>query len=344
MNKGKTTAAEEFGRVYSMLSRLSANFSVLLMTSEKIREFEDLAKKDQLMRSLVRELRQHLRSINGPEDYVSMSQAYEAYAEANFCLEMARRGVSLERTPGTASDRNKRPDFLYRHATGDIYFEVKALEIENPLFRHKEIAYAGLEAAADLDTRSRKPGIHFGETVFSGSAPSTSTSERIDLTITRIKNTIKPEQLLYGPTILVVDLGQLPVMPFGPSNLLPVFFNEGPPAESCVSGELWHIAVGASGERIFVLPEFEGASNLGGHLTMSGVLLERRELVGISFVLPSWSNSAEIFTIWNMAADQSALQNKLTVSEQDIAELLKRVSDGVNDTNNECGDEFLRRK
>src|ERR1700730_10528889 len=51
----------------------------------------------------------------------------------------------------------------------------------------------------------------------------------------------------------------------------PFFYHDGPPAESCVSGELWQIAFGLPGEQIFVLPEFDGKSNLGGHQGKQGV-------------------------------------------------------------------------
>jgi hypothetical protein len=333
----KLTAVEEYRRVYAMLSGLSLNLPIALMASAKIGKFEELAKTDPLMQSLTRELSQRLHSISGVEDYVRMSQAYEAYAEANFCFEMTKRGVRLERTPGTGGDRQKRPDFVHQHDKGSIYFEVKALEIADPLFRHKEIAQDGLEAAADLDARARTPGFHFSEVPFSGFRPSMPVSERIDLTIERINNTIKPEQLRYGPTVLVVDLGRLAGMPVGPSGLLPVFFHDGPPAESCVSGELWHIALGVPGERILVLPEFDGRSNLDGHLKVRGVLYERPELVGISFLSPRWNDASEILTVWNVKPDQSSLQNKLTLDEHEVADLLMGYSDGVNDNHNEHG-------
>ncbi|HEX2841357.1 hypothetical protein [Hyphomicrobium sp.] len=70
-----------------------------------------------------------------------MAQAYEAYAEASFWLEMADRGVKLERNPGTGVDSQQRPDFVHHHAGGDLYFEVKALEIADPMQRHKASAY-----------------------------------------------------------------------------------------------------------------------------------------------------------------------------------------------------------
>lgn len=269
------TASEEYERISQMLSGLTANLPIVAMAGvARMKAFEKIAKSDALMGEVVEELRKRLHAVGGPEDFTQMSQAYEAFAEANFVFEMLERGVKLERTSGTGTVNQKRPDFVHRHPAGNIYFEVKALDIADPLFRHKELAYRALEDAAELDERARKLGIHVSETVFSGFPPGMSPRERIDFVIERLNNTIKRDQLRYGPTILVVDLGRLPGMGFGASGLLPVFFHDAPPAESCVSGELWHIALGQIGERIFQLPEFDGQSNLSGNLTKQGVLHE----------------------------------------------------------------------
>src|SRR5258708_29378619 len=85
-----------------------------------------------------------------------MAQAYEVYAEACFWLEMADRGVRLDRTPGTGQLNQKRPDFVHAHPAGHVYFEVKALEIADPSTRHNQIAYDALDSTADLDRKSTR--------------------------------------------------------------------------------------------------------------------------------------------------------------------------------------------
>jgi hypothetical protein len=267
-----------------------------------------------------------------------MAQAYEAYCETSFVLEMITRSVPVDRTPGTGGHKEKRPDFVHHHASGDLYFELKALEIAEPLSRHKEIANKALENAADLDLRARKPGVHRGEPlVISGHKENTGVVERIDATIEKIKNNIKHDQIHYGPTVLVVDLGRLSGIPQGPSGLLPVFFHDSPPAESSVSGELWHIALGQPGEQIFQLPEFDGASNLAGHQTQTGLLREYPGLVAISFMIPRWGQSPNLFTIWNKGADLSDLKSPCTLTELELGDVLEKFSDGLNDERNELG-------
>jgi nucleotide-binding universal stress UspA family protein len=329
---------DEFIRAQQVISGLTTSMPMILMTKEVVEEFQDVAKVDPVMDSLKNDLQRALRAIKRPEDYTQMAQAYEIYAETSTYLDLSRRGVALQRTPGTGQHGQKRPDFLHKHPSGDIYVEVKALEIEDYLTRHDEIAQEALKILAELDARARKPGVHFGHPqVLSGHKFTSKAVDRIDEIARRIKNVIKPEQIKFGPTILVVDLGRLGTAPFGPSALLPVFFHDAPPAESCVSGELWQIALGMPGEQIFHLPQFDGKSNLGGHQSEAGVLREYTSLMAITFRCPRWSEPAELLTIWNGGWDQTGLANPCALEEHQIEEFLYNYSDGLNDQSNEGG-------
>lgn len=333
-----TTSIDEFVRVSQLLSGLTVSVPIMMMTREQVERINLDAASDATLAALDRELRAKLKAVTGPEDHVQMAQAYEAYSEASFYLAMKDRGVVLERTPGTGGHQAKRPDFRYPHPDGNLYFEVKALEIAEPLRRHKEIGHEALEIAAELDGRARQPGIHFGKPhEISGHLPDADSVTRIDDTIQKISNNIKAGQIEYGPTVLVVDLGRLSGVAQGPSGLLPVFFHAGPPAESCVSGELWQIALGSPGEQILSLPEFDGKSNLAGHQTQIGILRQFPTLMAITFFLPRWSDKPELLTIWNIGWDQTALENPCTLSEHQIESVLHDYSDGLNDQRNELG-------
>lgn len=332
------TTAQELLRVAQMLSGLTVTMPMVLITRERIEEIEKRATTDTTLAALNDELRKKLKAVIRPEDYTQMGQAYEAYAEASFWLAMADRGVTLKRTPGTGQMNQKRPDFLHYHKAGNIYFEVKALEIAAPLTRHKDLAYEALENAADLEERARVPGVHFGEPLeISGPLPGMTLAERLRATIDKIVNNVKPDQIHYGPTVLVVDLGRFETKPYGPSSLLPVFFHDAPPTESCVSGELWQIGLGNPGERLFGLPEFDGKSNLAGHQDRDGILIACPGLMAITFMHPRWHMGPELFTLWNPDFDRSKLINPLTLSEHDVGHLLHSYSDGFNDIRNQDG-------
>lgn len=333
-----STLLDEFVRAQQIIAGLTTSMPMMLMVRQRIEEFDIVAQVEPLMTELCKELRKKFRAIKGPEDYTQMGQAYEVYAETSAYLELRNRGILLRRTPGTGKYRQKRPDFVHQHNSGNVYFEIKALEINDCLTRHKAIAEEGLEVRAELDQRARTPGVHFGiPQSVSGHKPGATAVQRIDETAQRIKNIIKPGQIEFGPTVLVVDLGRLGGVPFGPSGLLPVFFHDTPPAESCISGELWQIALGKPGEQIFHLPEFDGKSNLSGHQSELGVLHAFPSLMAITFQCPRWSQPAELLTIWNNGWDQSTLVNKPALKEHEIQDLLGSYSNGLNEQRNELG-------
>jgi hypothetical protein len=334
---------QEFNRVRTMLSGLTTSVPIMVMDSKQVEAIEQSANLDTTLTALANELRTKLRAIKQPGDYPQMAQAYEAYSEACFALQMRSKQVLLERTPGTGQHGEKRPDFMYSHPAGKIYFELKALEIAEPLRRHKEIGLEALEVAAELDGRACKPGVHVGRALsVSGHIPGAETVSRIDDTIEKIRNNIKFEQIHYGPTVLVIDLGRLPGIPQGPSGVLPVYFHSRAPAETCVSGELWQIALGLPGEQIFTLPEFDGKSNIGGHQTQEGILRTFPGLLGMTFMLPGWCTGPKLYTIWNIGSDKSILQNPCTLGENEIGALLFQYSDGLNDERNELGWEYRK--
>ena len=157
-----STTEEEYLRVTQMISGLTISVPLMQMTIERVRRIENAATTDSTMDALNNELRRRLVAVKRPEDHTQLGQVYEAFAEASFWLAMSGRGVSLERTSGTGQQDQKRPDFVHHHPEGDIYFEVKALEISSPLTRHGELAHEALEIAADLDGRSRSPEISCG--------------------------------------------------------------------------------------------------------------------------------------------------------------------------------------
>lgn len=330
--------ADEYIRVAQMLSGLTFSIGISLMTLDRVKEIEAAAAGDAELQVLAKELKNKLAAVTSPEDHERMAQSYEAFAEINFYLRMKAKGVALSRTPGTGKDRQKRPDFVHQRGTGQLYFEVKALEIADPIFRHKELADRALNIAADLDARARKPGIHFGEPLeISGPKQGHGVVKRIEETIKKVTNNVKTGQIYYGPTILVVGLGRFAGMPQEASGLLPVFFHDAPPAVSSVSGELWQIGFGKAGEQVFELPESDGKSNLAGHQGEDGILRRFAGLVGIAFVIPQLSAEPKIFTLWNKQYDKTLLANQPALTEHDLDGVLYDFSDGINDTRNEDG-------
>lgn len=111
MTTKTTRASDEFRYVQTIISDLTTSVLIALMDLSKIEALESAAATNSVMKALCSELKRALKAIRQPEDHDAMAQAYEAYTEAVVCDEFCRRGVVLERTPGTGDYRQKRPDF-----------------------------------------------------------------------------------------------------------------------------------------------------------------------------------------------------------------------------------------
>ena len=326
----------QYERVRRMLVGLSLSVPVISMNETRLARIDEGSETHPELRTLCRELHARLEAVKFPDDHVQLAQAYESYAEACFFLRAASSGVKLVRTPGTGQHKQKRPDFMHENAAGSrLFFEIKALEIADPVIRHRELSERALENAAELDGRKKKTGFNVGNpTVVSPHREGSTATSRIAATITRIRGVVKPEQLALGPTVLIVDLGRLPPLAQGAEAVTPVFSREIHGVTCCVSGELWQIACGLPGEQVFIHPDFEGGSNLGGHQSERGVLHEFPDLAAITFVLHGWNGPLQFLTIQNTRLQREHPAG--TITESEIAELLWKYSDFLNTTSNEC--------
>ncbi|WP_420419628.1 hypothetical protein [Pacificispira sp.] len=336
--------ADEHLRVAQMMSGLTLSWPIQMMNRALLAEIESRGSAGEpLMLECARDLKRYLGAIQQPEDYSPVAQAYAVYAEALAYILLDKRKVRLERTPGTGGHGQKRPDFLHKHSKGDVYFEVKCLDFQGGVTRHKNLADDALEVAADLDGRAHQAGVHSGVLEISAFDETGGPAERIETLIDKTVGNLKGGQLKYGPCILIVDMGRLQPEAQHPCSLLPVYYNDGFPSPACVSGELWHVALGRMGDMIYQLPEFEGKSNLTRTLQREGVLHQHPELLGISFILPRLSREADIYSIWNEQPDLTGVHNACGLSELEIGEFISSYSDAMNDTQNTYGFEYVRR-
>jgi hypothetical protein len=316
------------------------------MERDTLREIEQgRANGDVVLTAACRDLLQHLAAVKGPEDHGPIVQAYGAYAEATTYLLLRKRGIQLLRTPGTGHYRERRPDFLHKHAKGNVYFEVKCPDVEGGITRHRTLAYNALDVAVDLDVRARKPGVHIGELAVSSFDEQATAADWIERLIKKIRDSVKMGQFSYGPCILMIDFGRLAPDAYHPSCLLPVYFYDDPPASACVSGQLWHVALGRINDMIYQRPEFEGKSNLDRPLREKGILYEYPELLGISFVTHRLSEPPAIYSILNLKPQTDSLENGLTLEALDIAKLIQSYSNAWNDGDNTHGyEDYVRRQ
>lgn len=275
-----------------------------------------------------------LKAIHQPDDYSNISQAYEIFEEALVYIAFRDRGLSLQRTPGTGGYAQKRPDFQCTHPGGTFFVEVKTLDFQDGWVRHDAIAKEALDAKAELDGRARTSGVHVGRPVtISPHRPGSSSADRIETAIKKIRGNLKREQLTQGPTLLVVDTSRLFLDDGHPSAMVPTYFHS--LSGSCVSGELWHIAFGKPEDLILTRPEFEGKSNIDRRLRETGVYVDYPELMAITFVSRPLEGQPRILSLRKQTPDFSKVPEPL--SEDAIGHILHDVSDASNDDLNEGG-------
>lgn len=329
-----SSLSDEYYRISQMMASLTMSWLIECMDRSVLCDIESGAQNgDVFLKECRRKIYRCLKTITDPENYDSIAQAFTMYAEANTYLLLQNKGVQLNRTPGTGGQQQKRPDFLFTHPNGEVYFEVKCLDFKGGKDRHRELSYKALDVAVDLDQRARKPGVHFGEEIViapfgEGSTP----ADRIETLISKLENNLKVEQFRYGPCILVVDLCITNPVAHHPGCILPIYYDEN--LKSCVSGELWHVALGYSGDMIYKIPEFDGQSNLDRCLKKDGIIHQYPELFGVSFVLHRLSGKKEIYSIHNMTPKKCKLKKQCTLSEYEIVKLIYSYSDAFNNSEN----------
>lgn len=169
--------------------------------------------------------------------------------------------------------------------------------------------------------------------VISPHRPGSTSADRIETAIKKIKGNLKIEQVTYGPTVLVVDTSRLSLDDPDPSALVPTYFHA--LSESCISGELWYIAFGKPEDMIFTRPEFEGKSNIDRRLRETGVYVDYPELMAIAFVSRPLQGPPRILSLRKLTPNFSKVPGPL--SEEAIGHIIHDLSDASNDDLNEGG-------
>lgn len=219
------------------------------------------------------------------EDYGSLMEITNLYAEA-YILSKLRSMLSIKKIPETSS---KTPDFKVKFRDGDLYIELKSLNMFEGGLKHKKIMHDGLDRKIDIENQiSKGEQVGFAEQeiqpykVDNKDYDPRSPRMVIEALIDKISQNIKADQYALGDTILLVDLSsQLPILSLPYQSIQTKFFDVDLNAH--VSGELWSVAFGKVGDDIFRSPDFPGAHNSDGRLQKQGVLISHPYIKGIIY-------------------------------------------------------------
>ena len=238
-----------------------------------VRRHDDLT-----FREYIDELQAQLPALAAAPNVQAYSQFFEVYSEA-LVLEILRTKVRAERVPRAPTGT---PDFRCQlEDRREFYVEVKTLDIVGGRFRHDEIMVDAIDQAAELQKQiaeGRAVVVSEGEIApYKPSGESGTYDPRsvicvIDTLREKWVQAFKADQFKLGPTLALAVTDRL-----GPqtrrSELAPYYVDK-LPGPACISGTLWHAAFGMPGTPIFRPPNFEGGSNMEGHLAKPGIFVD----------------------------------------------------------------------
>ena len=256
------------------LGGLTTNASLMAVEREVLRDIDLMAHEDPTYGTFVTDMVAKLDEVKSAPDPIAYSQFFEIYAEAMVLRFLRGRGIPTSRVTDTKSA----PDFECQLEDGRPYFvEVKALEIVDGQFRHKEIMEDGLEPNIDLEKQlkaGKKIAMATGELAPYQKAfadpdyDPRSLKRVIDTLRDKCRQAFKPSQFKRGPTFALVVADRL-ILDGWRSSLAPYYFDGH--HRACISGVLWQAAFGTVGAPVLRLPDFEGKPNVEGHLGCAGL-------------------------------------------------------------------------
>jgi hypothetical protein len=212
----------------------------------------------------------------------AIQDLYNAYAETRTYLRLQRHYPNV--TPIPPQPRKQTPDFSISLHQGSIYLEYKSLNGVGGTAAHNNqlqqnlnanIALQGQTGPVRTTTTVLQPyhatGFHYDPR---------STKMVIETITTKIQGNLAPGQFAFGPTILLVDLAELPLASV-PQDALDPTYTDGTTGHP-ISGELYHIAWGTLGTTIF--KPFNGITDFDGPLGTEGILRVHPFVAGIIFL------------------------------------------------------------
>lgn len=318
------------------LSDLTTNASLLAVERDVLLEIDLLAHEDPTYATFVSDMVAKLDAVKSAPDPIAYSQFFEIYAEAMVLRFLRGRDIPTKRI----MDAKSAPDFECELEDGRPYFvEVKALEIVDGQFRHKEIMEDGLKPNIELErqiAQGKQVAMATGELApyrkafGAGEYDHSSLKVVIDTLREKCRQAFKRSQFKRGPTFALVVADRL-ILDGWSSALTPYYFDEH--FSACVSGVIWNAAFGPVGAPVLKRPEFEGKPNVEGYLESAGLYADATcPFPGLGLVVLQRSSSRRLS--YGLKAPVGESDNW---GSDDSEEVLGTMCDAWNDQENSRG-------
>jgi hypothetical protein len=260
------------------LSDWTNNFDLITVDLARLRAVDLAAHEDETFRSYAAQMKGVLPKVDVAPKVKAYSQFYEVYSEA-LVLQFLRGKLRTARVP---EGEEETPDFRCLLDDGREFFvEVKTLNIVDARTRHDQMMVDAIDQSLELKNQlaaGRSVAMAIGEFApYKKHGESKTYDPRslirvIDTLRDKCFQAFKPGQFAMGPTFALAVTDRL-IVPGRTCELAPYYIDH-VPSPACVSGVLWHSAFGIPGTPIFRAPDFEGSSNLEGHLDKYGFLAD----------------------------------------------------------------------
>ncbi len=289
---GPLCASDLLAGFINSASRVAISPTILRrITVEEVRAIE-AAERERKDRYLNQQLKLMAAQIKKLRADISDAQAIEALKDA---FAEAAAYLSLQSCdPTTAAIPRKlgaaTPDFSVQLTDGTLFLEFKGLNMAGGIQKQETLLNDSLKANLGLESQLRAGArLATAETViqpYDATKPLynfCSTRMTIETLVAKITNNLKPAQFALGDTVLLVDLGELPLVADASDALEPSHID--PDTGAFVSGELYHCAFGVKGSPITTYPDFPGATNSDGFLADDGILVTHSFVKGLAFLV-----------------------------------------------------------
>jgi hypothetical protein len=301
------------------INQEGGNFVGHLFTEGLADAIDTGAATDANLAMIKAKIEEKIAAYRGKRDHRGFSQIFEAYSEGLIYLAAQARGVLLRAVPDGAQ-YGKTPDFV-TVAAPEVGFEVKTIDIFDPLRTYDDVMDRGFEAGYEAGERAKAAakispkGVGVGITEMEIAPHGAGAEEKAAVvqTIQKIRSNVKAGQYEGRPTFLVVSLARLGIHPAavelrrrGP---LDADWDERP------SGHLFAIAANRLADNFYGRSRGSpGITNLGP-LGQAGTLLDHPFVAGLVFLetirselggLDPARNAFRFHGVWNDAWEASA--------------------------------------
>ncbi len=281
-----STIRDKLLKLKQEINSVGSSFPMLYIKLDFIEKMELEADQNTAFKEAVSQINQLAdKALKNIEDYSSLTEIKNIYSEA-YILSKLQSLLHIHKISETDS---KTPDYKVKFRGGDIYIELKSLNMLGGNLKHKDIMNESLDSKITAEEQIKKGAkVGFGgqeiQPYLSHNKEYDPRSTRlvIESLIDKINQNIKKEQYSMGDTILLVDLSDQLLLLSRPSEAIQEkYFDD--MGNTQVSGELWYVAFGRLGDQILKPAEFEGADNLDGELQKEGILISHPYIKGLIF-------------------------------------------------------------